>query len=197
MTSVVKKIRAQQTAMKRQLENPTPFTVNSVRAAGATKDSLSAAAVLMFHCEGDFATYFGLDVDNNLAIGGYSFDKVRHRIFHEGFTGNLSTQADAQSRADAAYNNAVNQINAAFGSANAGWWRIGHNGLIFQSGRVVLSGSQRVNFPFSFPNGPTCIIVTVGTSYNVNTTYNNDTDLPPAAAQSVLSATSALALSSR
>lgn len=134
----------------------------------------SAAAVLMLHREGDFATYFGLDTDNSLAIGGYSFDKVRHRIFHEGFTGNLSTQADAQWRADGAYNNAVSQINAAFGSANAGYWRVDHNGLIFQSGRVTVQGSWRVTFPAAFPNAATCIVLTVGTSGNVNATYNND-----------------------
>ncbi|MXP48726.1 hypothetical protein FD733_02360 [Pantoea sp. Eser] len=45
----------------------------------------SAAAVLMLHREGEFATYFGLDQDNALAIGGYSFGKTRHRIYHEGF----------------------------------------------------------------------------------------------------------------
>lgn len=138
----------------------------------------SAAAVLMLHREGEFATYFGLDQDNALAIGGYSFDKVRHRIFHEGFTGNLSTQADAQSRADAAYNNAVNsassQINNAFGSANAGYWNVGHNGLIFQSGRATVQGAWRITFPVAFPNAVTCIILTVGTSGNVNATYNND-----------------------
>lgn len=134
----------------------------------------SAAAVLMLHREGDFATYFGLDTDNSLAIGGYSFDKVRHRIFHEGFTGNLSTQADAQSRADTAYNNAVNQINAAFGFATAGYWNVGHNGQIFQSGRVTVQGSLHVTFPAAFPNAATCIVLTAGTTDNVSVTYNND-----------------------
>ncbi|WP_277972744.1 gp53-like domain-containing protein [Pantoea agglomerans] len=134
----------------------------------------SAAAVLMLHREGDFATYFGLDTDNSLAIGGYSFDKVRHRIFHEGFTGNLSTQADAQSRADTAYNNAVNQINAAFGSATAGYWHVDHNGQIFQSGRVTVQGSLHVTFPAAFPNAATCIVLTAGTTDNVSVTYNND-----------------------
>ncbi|KAF1368731.1 hypothetical protein [Yokenella regensburgei] len=48
MTSVVRQIRdAEQTAMKRRLENPTPFTVNSVRAAGATKNNLVARVFVM------------------------------------------------------------------------------------------------------------------------------------------------------
>ncbi len=48
MTSVVRQIRdAQQTAIKRRLENPTPFTVNSVRAAGATKNNLVARVFVM------------------------------------------------------------------------------------------------------------------------------------------------------
>lgn len=48
MTSVVRQIRdAQQMAIKRRLENPTPFTVNSVRAAGATKNNLVARVFVM------------------------------------------------------------------------------------------------------------------------------------------------------
>lgn len=48
MTSVVQQIReAEKTAMQRKLENPTPFTVNSVRAAGATKSNLVARVFVM------------------------------------------------------------------------------------------------------------------------------------------------------
>ncbi|MFC0140624.1 hypothetical protein ACFFJN_11350 [Erwinia mallotivora] len=48
LTSVARQIRdAQQTTMKRRLDNPTPFTVNSVRAAGATKSNLLARVYVM------------------------------------------------------------------------------------------------------------------------------------------------------
>lgn len=48
MTSVVRQIGdAQKTAMSRRLDNPTPFTVNSVRAAGATKNNLVARLYVM------------------------------------------------------------------------------------------------------------------------------------------------------
>lgn len=48
ITSVAQQIRdAQKTAMQRKLENPTPFTVNSVKAAGATKSNLVARVFVM------------------------------------------------------------------------------------------------------------------------------------------------------
>lgn len=48
MTSVVRQIGdAQKIAMGRRLENPTPFTVNSVRASGATKNNLVARLYVM------------------------------------------------------------------------------------------------------------------------------------------------------
>lgn len=48
MTSVARQISdAQKTAMQRRLDNPTPFTVNSVRVAGATKNNLVARVYVM------------------------------------------------------------------------------------------------------------------------------------------------------
>jgi len=48
MTSVARHISdSQKTAMQRRLDNPTPFTVNSVRAAGATKNNLVARVYVM------------------------------------------------------------------------------------------------------------------------------------------------------
>lgn len=48
LTSVARQISdAQKTAMQRRLDNPTPFTVNSVRAAGATKNNLVARVYVM------------------------------------------------------------------------------------------------------------------------------------------------------
>lgn len=48
MTSVARQIsNAQKTAMQRTLDNPTPFTVNSVRAAGASKNNLVARVYVM------------------------------------------------------------------------------------------------------------------------------------------------------
>ncbi|EFJ8793866.1 hypothetical protein AXA14_005177 [Escherichia coli] len=48
MTSVARQIRdAQKTAIQRRLSNPTPFTVNSVRSAGATKNNLVARVFVM------------------------------------------------------------------------------------------------------------------------------------------------------
>lgn len=48
MTSVARQIsNAQKTAMLRTLDNPTPFTMNSVRAAGASKNNLVARVYVM------------------------------------------------------------------------------------------------------------------------------------------------------
>lgn len=48
LTRVAQQIRdAEKTAMQRKLENPTPFTVNSVKAAGATKSNLVARVFVM------------------------------------------------------------------------------------------------------------------------------------------------------
>lgn len=48
MTSTVQQIRdAEKLAMQRRLDNPTPFTVNSVRAAAATKNNLIARVFVM------------------------------------------------------------------------------------------------------------------------------------------------------
>ncbi|WP_447908102.1 hypothetical protein [Serratia fonticola] len=48
LTAVARKIvDAQKTAFQRQLDNPTPFTVNSVRSFGARKSSLTAKVFVM------------------------------------------------------------------------------------------------------------------------------------------------------
>lgn len=48
LTAVARKIvDAQKTAFQRQLDNPTPFTVNSVRSFGARKSSLMAKVLVM------------------------------------------------------------------------------------------------------------------------------------------------------
>ncbi|MBP0996667.1 hypothetical protein J8629_06240 [Serratia fonticola] len=48
LTAVARKIAdAQKTAFQRQLDNPTPFTVNSVRSFGARKSSLTAKVFVM------------------------------------------------------------------------------------------------------------------------------------------------------
>ncbi|MGJ3435813.1 hypothetical protein [Serratia sp. Je.1.23.a] len=48
LTSVARKIEsAEKTAFKRHLENPTPFTVNSVRSFGARKSNLKAKVFVM------------------------------------------------------------------------------------------------------------------------------------------------------
>lgn len=48
MTSTVQQIRdAEKLALQRRLDNPTPFTVNSVRAAAATKNNLVARVFVM------------------------------------------------------------------------------------------------------------------------------------------------------
>lgn len=43
----------------------------------------SAAAVIAFHREGSHAMYFGLNTDNELAYGGYSYGGVAYRIWSE------------------------------------------------------------------------------------------------------------------
>lgn len=48
LTSVVRQIAgAEKIALQRKLDNPTPFTVNSVRSSGARKDSLTAKVFVM------------------------------------------------------------------------------------------------------------------------------------------------------
>lgn len=67
----------------------------------------SAAAAMVFHRKGIHSCYFGIDTNNYLSVGGWSMGKNSYRIFHEGFTGNLSTQSDAQGRANQAQQNAI------------------------------------------------------------------------------------------
>ncbi|MMZ47293.1 hypothetical protein D3C81_263530 [compost metagenome] len=48
LTRVARQIAAaEKTALQRKLDNPTPFTVNSVRSSGARKDSLTAKVFVM------------------------------------------------------------------------------------------------------------------------------------------------------
>lgn len=48
LTSVARQIAAaEKTAFQRKLENPTPFTVNSVKSSGARKDNLTAKVFVM------------------------------------------------------------------------------------------------------------------------------------------------------
>jgi hypothetical protein len=49
-----------------------------------TDGNLSASAVIQFHRQGSFAAYFGLDNDNQWAVGGRSMGNVRYRLWHEG-----------------------------------------------------------------------------------------------------------------
>ncbi|MBA1211527.1 phage tail fiber domain-containing protein [Pseudomonas oryzihabitans] len=44
----------------------------------------AAAAIMSFHREGSFAAYFGLDVDNQWAVGGWSMGTRRFVLWHEG-----------------------------------------------------------------------------------------------------------------
>jgi len=49
-----------------------------------TDGNLSASAVIQFHRQGSFAAYFGVDTDNQWAVGGRSMGNVRYRLWHEG-----------------------------------------------------------------------------------------------------------------
>jgi len=44
----------------------------------------SASCVINFRREGSFAAYFGLDTDNQWAVGGGSHGTIRYRLWHEG-----------------------------------------------------------------------------------------------------------------
>lgn len=45
-----------------------------------------ASAVMSFIREGAFGCHFGLDVNNELRVGGWSFGDVSYKIYHEGNT---------------------------------------------------------------------------------------------------------------
>jgi hypothetical protein len=65
---------------------------DSVALTIGTDGNLSASAVMQFHRQGSFAAYFGLDTDNQWAVGGRSMGNVRYRLFHEGnFDPNYAT----------------------------------------------------------------------------------------------------------
>ena len=44
----------------------------------------ASAAYISLHRPGIFATHFGIDIDNQLKIGGWSLGSTNYRIFHEG-----------------------------------------------------------------------------------------------------------------
>jgi hypothetical protein len=44
----------------------------------------SASAVISFLRDGAYGAHFGLDTDNQFAVGGWSFGNVRYRLWHEG-----------------------------------------------------------------------------------------------------------------
>ena len=61
---------------------PTSAGALEVYNVGAGND-----AFMCFHAGGDYACYFGLDADTNeLAVGGWSYGAVKHRIWHAGNT---------------------------------------------------------------------------------------------------------------
>jgi len=47
----------------------------------------TGAAFMSFHRNGAYAAYFGLDTDNQLKIGGWSFGAVSHKVWHAGNDG--------------------------------------------------------------------------------------------------------------
>ena len=49
-----------------------------------TDGNTSASAVIQFHRQGSHAAYFGLDTDNQWAVGGRSMGNIRYRLWHEG-----------------------------------------------------------------------------------------------------------------
>jgi hypothetical protein len=70
-----------------------PPNISSISASGNADNvpltitnaaNQGASAVIQFHREGSFAAYFGLDVDNQWAVGGRSMGDTRFRIWHEG-----------------------------------------------------------------------------------------------------------------
>ncbi len=44
----------------------------------------AAGALMSFHREGSYAAYFGLDTDNQWAVGGWSMGQRRYLLWHEG-----------------------------------------------------------------------------------------------------------------
>ncbi|QLH63166.1 phage tail protein [Serratia symbiotica] len=116
------------------------YTPHLSAAKGSAKPALEisnqgnkdAVAALLLHREGDFATYFGLDTDNALAIGGFSLDGKRYRLYHEGFTGGLARMSEG-----------------------VGWRKDENTGFIIQCGQTVTRGInedaniwQSFNVPF-------------------------------------------------
>lgn len=103
---------ANQSTAALYLNSAAPPSIASITPSGnndnvaltiGTDGNLSASAVMQFHRQGSFAAYFGLDTDNQFAVGGRSMGNVRYRLFHEG---NFDP------------NNAVNLANNANNNAN-------------------------------------------------------------------------------
>ena len=67
--------------------NLAPIQVNS-------PNNPFAASYISFNRIGSFACYFGLDANNALSVGGWSFGANSYRIQHEGISG-LTTQSPA------------------------------------------------------------------------------------------------------
>ncbi|MBQ0956919.1 phage tail protein [Serratia symbiotica] len=138
------------------------YTPHLSAAKGSAKPALEisnqgnkdAVAALLLHREGDFATYFGLDTDNALAIGGYSLDGKRYRIYHENFTGDLSKKSTASLEP-------------------TGWFRDSDTGVIKQWGIVNRNGdTTRVTFPTQFPNACVNVQLTLRNSNAGGSTSN-------------------------
>lgn len=82
------RIPASGTTQMRFLSNGTNFGIEN----GAGNEALqvnnggnnAAGALMSFHREGSFAAYFGLDTDNQFAVGGWSMGARRFKLWHEG-----------------------------------------------------------------------------------------------------------------
>lgn len=87
-------------------------------------------ALITFHRPSAFAAKLGLDTDNQLKWGGWSYGSARHRIWHDGV--------------------------AAVSLAQNGYQRL-PSGIVVQWGRVLMTASNNVDysgalvFPLAFP----------------------------------------------
>ena len=85
--------RANQTTTGLYINSGAPPGIAAISSSGnndnvaltiGTDGNTSASAVMQFHRQGSFAAYFGLDTDNQWAVGGRSMGNVRYRLWHEG-----------------------------------------------------------------------------------------------------------------
>lgn len=80
-----------------------PEAVGAVDTLEVTAPSNTGAAFMSFHRPGAFAAHFGIDTDNKLKIGGWSWGATSHAIYHEGYKptktdvglGNVDNTSDA------------------------------------------------------------------------------------------------------